>query len=78
MAVVARILGVSAFTSVAVSGVGLVLLRAAVSSATPGSEFIIPVFFLACVGGMIGAVAGAAREIVGAQRRKDAKWADIE
>ena len=34
------------------------------------SEYIIPVLFLACVGGVIGAVAGAAREIVAAQRPK--------
>jgi hypothetical protein len=44
----------------------------------PWSEYIIPVFLLACVGGVIGAVAGAAREIVSAQRQKASNWADTE
>jgi hypothetical protein len=44
----------------------------------PLSDYIIPVFFLACVGGVIGAVAGAAREVVAAQRPKASSWADKE
>jgi hypothetical protein len=47
-------------------------------STMSSSEYIIPVFFLACVGGVIGAVTGAAREIVSAQRQKASHWADTE
>jgi hypothetical protein len=68
MALIVRVLGVSLVTSALVTGLGIVLLSASVNSA-PSSEFIIPGLFLACVGGIIGAVAGAAREIVDAQQR---------
>ena len=44
----------------------------------PWSEYIVPVFLLSCVGGVIGAVAGAAREIVATQRPKASSWADKE
>ncbi len=74
MALIARILGVSLLTSALVAGLGLALLKSASHPATPSSEYIIPVLFLACVGGVIGAVAGAAREIVPAQR-KASHWA---
>jgi hypothetical protein len=78
MALVARILGVSLLTSALVAGLGLTLLKSASQPAMPSSEYIIPVFFLACVGGFIGAIAGAAREIVSAQRQKPSSWADTE
>lgn len=70
MALIARVLGVSLLTSALVTGLGIVLLSASVNSPPPPlSEVIIPGLFLACVGGIIGAVAGAAREIVDAQRQ---------
>ena len=78
MALIARILGVSLLTSALVAGLGLALLKSASHPAMPSSDYIIPVFFLACVGGVIGAVAGAAREIVAAQRPKASKWLDTE
>ena len=79
MALIARILGVSLFTSALVAGLGLALLTPFARPDMPSSEYIIPVFFLAPVGGVIGAVAGAAREIVSAQRRqKVSHWADTE
>ncbi len=78
MALIARILGVSLLTSALVAGLGLVLLRSASHHAVPSSEYVIPALFLACVGGVIGAVAGAAREIVSAQRQKASNWADTE
>ena len=59
MALVARILGVSFLIGALAALVGLVLFRG------PYSEFIVPTMFLACVGAIIGAIAGAAREIVG-------------
>jgi hypothetical protein len=77
MTLIARILGVSLLTSALVAGLGSALLKSA-SPASPSSEYIIPVLFLACVGGIIGAVAGAAREIVSAQRPKTSRWADTE
>jgi hypothetical protein len=78
MALIVRILGVSLLTSVLVAGLGLALLQSVSRPAMPSSEYIIPVLFLACVGGIIGAVAGAAREIVSAQRPKASHWADAE
>jgi hypothetical protein len=78
MALIARILGVSLLTSALVSVLGLSLLKSASHPALPSSEYIIPVFLLACVGGVIGAIAGAAREIVSAQRQKSSKWVDTE
>jgi hypothetical protein len=70
MALIVRILGVSLLTSALVAGLGCALLTAATGHAAPSSEYIIPALFLACVGGVIGAVAGAAREIVDARRPK--------
>jgi hypothetical protein len=78
MALIARILGVSLLTSALVAGLGVALLRSVSHPAMPSSEYIIPGLFLACVGGIIGAVAGAAREIVSAQRPKASHWADAE
>lgn len=76
MALIARILGVSLLTSALVAGLGLVLLRSASHRAIPSSEYILPGLFLACVGGVIGAVAGAAQELVSAQRQKASRGGD--
>jgi hypothetical protein len=73
MVLIARILGVSLLTSALVAGLGLALLKP-----DPHSPDIVVVFFLACVGGVIGAIAGAAREIVSAQRQKASNWVDTE
>ena len=78
MALIARILGVSLLTSALVAGLGLALLKSVSHHAMPSSEYIIPVLFLACVGGVIGAVAGAAREIVSTQRQNISNWADTK
>jgi hypothetical protein len=78
MALIARILGVSLLTSALVAELGLALLESVSHHAMPSSEYIIPVLFLACVGGVIGAVAGAAREIVAAQRQNVSDWADTK
>jgi hypothetical protein len=88
MALIARILGVSLIASALVAGVGFLLLKS-VSEPTmeatvvgqpapvmPARDYTLAVFILACVGGIIGAVAGAAREIVSAQRQKASNWAD--
>jgi hypothetical protein len=64
MAPIARILGLSLLTSGLGAGLGLALFRG------PYSDYIVPTLFLACVGGIIGAVAGAAQEIVTALRHK--------
>lgn len=76
MALIARIFGVSLLTSALVAGLGYALLTMATGGAASPSEYIIPELFLACVGGGIGAIAGAAREVVSAQGRKDSGWAD--
>jgi hypothetical protein len=73
MALIARILGVSLLTSALVAGLLLALIQPDRHSAD-----ILAIFFLACVGGVIGAIAGAAREIVSAQRQKASNWADTE
>ena len=70
MALIVRVLGVSLVTSALVAALGCALLSLASGYAPPSSAFIIPALFFACVGGVIGAVAGAAREIVDAQRPK--------
>jgi hypothetical protein len=73
MALIARILGMSLLTSALVAGLLLALI-------TPErhSYDIVVILFLACVGGIIGAIAGAAREIVSAQRQKASNWADTK
>ncbi len=90
MALVARILGVALLTSALVAGVGLFLLKSVPEppmTATvvgfpapvmPERDYTGPIFILACVGGVIGVVAGAAREIVSAQRPKASDWADTK
>jgi hypothetical protein len=82
MALIARILGVSLLTSALVAGVGVSLLKSVTEPTMPASivgqpDHVMPerdytpaVFILACVGGLIGAVAAAAQEIVSAQRSK--------
>ena len=70
MALIARVLGVSLVTSALVAALGCVLLGAATGQAAGSSEYIIPALFLACVGGVIGAVAGAAGDRRRAQRPK--------
>lgn len=62
---IARIFGVSLLTSALVAGLLLVLIQP-----DRHSWDILAILFLACVGGIIGAVVGAAREIVSAQRQK--------
>jgi hypothetical protein len=63
MAVVARILGYSLLTA----GPGAAWFGYALSGHDNGSA--LPAFLLACVGAIVGAVAGAAGEVVTAQRR---------
>ena len=63
MVVVARIIGYSLLTA----GPGAAWFGYALSVHDPGSA--LPAFLLACVGAIVGAVAGAAGEIVTAQRR---------
>jgi hypothetical protein len=57
MALIARTLGVSVLTSVLAAGVGIVLF----GGTRDGTGIAL---LLGCVGGIIGAIAGAAREIV--------------
>jgi hypothetical protein len=84
MAMIARILGVSLLTSFLVAVLGVVLIQFALLGSSSASrpstassgEYIVLVLFLGSVGGVIGAVAGAAREIVSAQRRKASDWID--
>ena len=63
MAVFARVIGSSAITGALGAGIGI----AAFGSSTY-EDYIIPVFLLACVGAIIGAIAGATREIVAVKR----------
>jgi hypothetical protein len=64
VSVVARIIGLSSLTSGLGAGLGLVLF-----GKDPSSNYF-PAFSLAYVGAIIGAIAGAAGEIVAAQRQK--------
>jgi hypothetical protein len=66
MAVIARIIGLSLLTSGLGAGLGYALFG-------PSRDWIIVSLLLACVGGIIGAVAGAAREIV-ASRHQKPEW----
>jgi hypothetical protein len=82
MVLIARILGVSLITCVLVAGVGFSLLKSVAEPTMPASvvgqpdsvlparDYTLAVFILACVGGLIGAVAGTAQRIVSAQRSK--------
>lgn len=73
MAVIARVLGVSLLIAVLVGGLGLAVFR-------PRDQTwdVVVLFFVTCVGGVVGAIAGAAREIVSAQRPKAPRWVDTE
>ena len=73
MALIVRVFGVALLTGVLVVGLLLALFRP-----DPHSYDILAILFLACVGAVIGAVAGAAREIVSAQRQKASDWADTK
>lgn len=63
MAIVTRIIGTSLLT--AGLGVGLAFALRGESPDTPAIAFL-----LGCLGAITGAVAGATREVVAAQRRK--------
>ena len=67
MAPTARIIGLSLLTAGLGAGLGFALFG---FGQQPYSDYIIPTFLLACVGAIIGAVAGAAREIVTALRQR--------
>jgi hypothetical protein len=69
MAVVARIVGYSLLTA----GVGAVL-GLAIFSQLPDNDRNGLSFVLACLGTLVGVVAGAAGEIVAAQRRHAEPW----
>jgi hypothetical protein len=66
MAVVARIIGYSLLTALT-AGLGAAWFGYALFGHDSG--FALPAFLLACVGAIVGVVAGAAGEIVTAQRR---------
>lgn len=66
MELIARILGVSLLAGGLGAGLGFVLF----GQSSPYSEYVIPCLVLACVGGIIGAIAGTAREIATALRPK--------
>jgi hypothetical protein len=70
---IVRILGVSLLTGVMV----VILLLALLKPDTHGWD-IVAVFFLGTVAAVVGAIAGAAREIVNAQRQKPSVWGDTE
>ncbi len=63
MVLIARILGLSLLTSGIGAGLGLACFR-------QYSDYIIPTLCLGCVGGIVGAIAGAAGEIVTALRQR--------
>jgi hypothetical protein len=70
MGVIARIIGLALLTAGLGVGLGFALFGRYIYG--PYDDRIVPIFLtlcLGCVGGIIGAVAGAAREIVEAQRR---------
>jgi hypothetical protein len=73
MALIARIFGVALLTSALVAVLLLALLQP-----DRHSTDILGIFFLACVGAIVGAIAGAAREIVSAQQQKASNWADTK
>jgi hypothetical protein len=67
MAVVARIIGYSLLTAGMGAGIGFLLFVNASDHERIGLIFLS--FVLACLGTIVGAIAGAAGEIVAAQRR---------
>jgi hypothetical protein len=73
MAVTARIFGVSLLTGALVAGLLLAIVRQ-----DRHSTDIVVILFLACVGGVIGTIAGAAREVVSAQRQEASDWTDTK
>jgi hypothetical protein len=70
MALIARIIGSSLLTAALGVGLGFAFFRQVLPASDTGGWIIISLL-LACAGGIIGAVAGAAREIVTAQRQRD-------
>lgn len=64
VALIARIVGSSLLTAMLGWGLGFVLF----GQSSPSSDWIIISLLFACAGGIIGALAGAAREIVIALR----------
>ena len=72
MALIARILGVSLLTSALVAGLLLALIQP-----DRHSSDILVILFLACVGGIIGAVAGAAPAVAGAAVAPDDCESDL-
>jgi len=63
MAPITRVLGTSLLTGWLVGGVTCVLFQ-------QHPDYLVPTLILACVGAVIGAVAGAAREIATALRER--------
>jgi hypothetical protein len=63
MALIARILGLSLLAAGLGAWLGQVLF-------SRYGDYGLPAFCLACIGAIVGAIAGAAREIVVAQGRK--------
>ena len=63
MALIARIIGVSLLTGGMGAGLGIAFF-----SRSEIADYSFAVFVLACVGAIIGAVAGAAREIAAGKR----------
>jgi hypothetical protein len=70
MTLVARILGLSLLSAALGVGLGCAFFGQLLPASDTGGWIIISLL-LACAGGIIGAVAGAAREIVIAQRQRD-------
>ncbi len=67
MTLLVRIAALALLTSGLVAALGLAVLNAIVDHRVPRGEYVIPGLILACVGGIIGAIAGTAREIVAAR-----------
>jgi hypothetical protein len=63
MAITARIIGISLITGALGAGLGISLFG-------QYSDYMIPTLLLACVGGGIGAVAGAVRELLTDRRQR--------
>jgi hypothetical protein len=65
MALVARILGCSLFAAALGAALAFALFGRG-----PERDYLVIVIFIACFGAIIGAIAGAAREIVTALRQR--------